>query len=371
MWPPCRPGWYVPFSIDSLCAPCPGGYYCANGSISACDERTPNWWSSPLSSSIAACTVPPTQPIGTVACPPLSDTSAMPSKQMCRAWFYSYLISGVMTSALPCPKNFYCAARSVLPIRCPDPVCTTMGAMQIAATCPLNSMSAPLNPCATCTVFPSANAYFIRGGSCDFCCSAGYYYIAASVTCAKQPASVNCADGYYAPQYPECTVGTLPCLPCPGAPQGTVVATGAAAAIIRMVNMPTLYGAAATCIYFCRPGYGAMMGYVLWNSSGCTPCPPGASGSAGTCTNCSKSAGYYTTEYAATACRSCGNYGYVDKGGCACVGGSIISSTYTQPLAYQCTACPPGAASNATACSMCPPGKVRLGAPRLMLKADT
>ncbi len=246
------------------CAPCPGGYYCNIGHIYACDEKSTKWWTPPLSSDITACAAPPTQqqPVGLlVACPLFSDFEYMPSVMMCRGFSDGvnggnyYLIAGVMPRALSCPIEYYCIPSSVLPIRCPVPFCNTMGSLQLASTCPTKSLSAPLNPCASCTAVPRTNAFFIAAGKCDFCCEAGYFYMASSVSCIKRPAGYSCTMGTFVPEYPKCTVGPLPCAPCPTAPQGAIPATDNLALYITSFDAADLYVGAAVCISYCKPGH--------------------------------------------------------------------------------------------------------------------
>jgi len=181
----------------------------------------------------------------------------------------------------------------------------------------------------------------------------------------------------YVPEYPACTIGTLPCILC-SAMEGAVVEK------IAVVENK--------CVYTCKAGYVAL-------PLGCRPCPYGSylptisayfnttsayfntTSPATACQNCSF--GYYTPQYAATACSECprgtvgdgdggcvicpsGKYFYHDDSDQACRNGFYRPTPWAECQecaagsviagGIDCVACPPGtfsASSTDAACTPC------------------
>lgn len=360
MLPPCRPGWYLP---AAACAPCPSGCFCPGGdAIFACDAAAA-WWSPPRAASAANCTPNLALPTAQQCPPNTSPKSTAVILHRCRADAGYFYLPGSPAAAELCPAGHHCPAGALRPIPCPAPApCTALGALQVTAPCPPGS-PAPLPPCAPCAPPLVANAHFTATGACAFCCNAGFYL--ALGQCLPQPTTAaGCPADTYAPVYPACTVGLLPCVACPPPPAGAL-RSGAPRSAIAAAGLDT-------CLYECQPGHipgahvpgapvlGGENATRFLVAAPCAPCPPGTVPAFSSimmmpsCAPCP--AGTHAPQPATPACLPCGQFAHSPPNAtaCTCLAAAIR-------VMGACVPCPAGAvAASATACSMCPAGTVHL-----------
>jgi hypothetical protein len=210
--------------------------------------------------------------------------------------------------------------------------------------CPAGSIR-PLDACAPCA--PMENAHYTAENSCaHFCCNAGYYFSSGwpyANACVRRPDDCRPVVGaYYVPEYPMCTVGTLPCGQCPAIEEAVSVAV-----------------VANQCIYTCKPGY---------VGDKCQPCPHGSFANASLhCENCSF--GYYAPKYASTSYSICPRGTMGDGGGgCViCASGKYFHDDseaetcrngFYRPTPWsECQVCAAGSVIVGDDCIACPPGK--------------
>ena len=373
MMPPCRDGWYLPWSLGlawraepglARCLPCPRGFYCNEDRINACEGGD----GPEEASTQSACTYLSTLP---ATCP--DNMQRRGSEAACRpmaGFFYA-----TPDVAVACPRHYFCPAGWA--IACPAAVDKCgIGEAAVAVRCPAGS-ARPLDACAPCE--PLENAYYTTENSCstaEVCCNAGYYFsyyafaANASAACVRRPAECQVRNvAALVPEYPACTVGTLPCILCSAMEGATSIAV--------VENK---------CVYTCKAGYVALQ-------TGCQPCPYGSylpttttvyfntsssyvNNASTACQNCSF--GYYTPQYAATACSECprGTVGDGDGGCVICPSGKYFyhdfgtlpkcRNGFYRPKPWaECQECAAGSvilhSIDGADCVACPPGTSTLG----------
>ena len=347
MLPPCRPGYYLPFTA-SACAACPPACYCpgVNNSIAACPstDRNGAWYTSAGASSADACGPYIANNNFAKTCGAFTSCPQgwVTSWGQCRASPGYYYVPDVADTrvGLLCPPGYYCPPQTLAPLACAvSAACPWLGLYVNPTPCASAGLSAPV-PCLSCGSAPPSNGgYYAAPGNCTTCCPDGM--LAVNAVCQPHPDSLACPTGYYRPAIPSCTQAFVACAACP-VPQTFVPAAS---------NGPG-FTAATSCRYACPAGT-----CLSADGSVCASAPPGAYADASrACVLCP--AGQYMPLAGATACYACPPTASASTPGsvyCACPAGSVRSVAASM---MTCVVCPPGTAGNGTSCDPCAAGSV-------------
>lgn len=381
MSPPCRPGYFLPFSANgsSACAPCPPSCFCPNATLNvgACDPASNAAWYAPPQSTAAAQCVPSSSTNLSAACPFLTHAPAssivsgsgggtLPlfSALQCRANAGAYFVPG-SSAGVPCPVGYYCPPDTLQPVPCATGSgarCDTPGFSTTPILCP-GGTPAPLNPCTPCNA-PAlpATAYFPEPGvSCRVCCGAGLIKVSAAslLLCQAPPDSLSCTAGSYRP-FPEACAASVPaCQPCPPPPTGAMFLPLAdlQALLLLQANgnasaIPGFGGSAygvGTCAYTCQ------LGLCIIGTPNTTVVRRGANGTSNATATAAAEAGrrhYFTIADNPTL-----NTSASPSSAIACV--VAVPGSIAPPSDGVCAPCPQGtyvAEYGGTACRTCPPG---------------
>ena len=349
LFKPCRAGYFwMPTDSDQRCTPCAGATYCADSVITACAPAANDAWYAPPKATGPADCVLKSITTGTVACPlnTIAPPNGATDRWQCRAAAGYFFVPGLHSAGQQCPVGYYCPQAALVPVLCNAAApCTEWGKKAVAVRCPAGS-AAQLPVCQPC---PSLPPYASLGmaGACEFCCNTGYVMTSATA-CAVAADSTTCASStQYMPEppNPSCMVISTPtCQACPVVAGATLTTDPT----YRRQMATRLWGTAA-CVYECPLGY-----YMLQSTTTCVACAPGkyqAKKNDPDCTVCPY--GTYSSVVAATACVSCGPYGFPSGGTqCTCVGGAYV-------VGGTCVACSLGSVTpTAGTCYPCPPGRV-------------
>jgi hypothetical protein len=380
---PCRPGFYMDFSIyhnassTPFCSPCASGCYCPGDSVMiACgvldNLDSNNCFSPPKSTSFTECTQPSSfSSTFSVQCPhntkgPGVGNTAK-SLFQCRADVGFYYIPGSPHGAVPCPKDTFCPRRAIVaPIPCPPfnasySECLVGQYPLSSSLCPLSQMSMYLDICQSCSGLPT-NAYWTSNmdSSCPYCCNDPYFYRTGNL-CGVHPTTTSCPEKMFMPRPSRCSNGMLACKDCTLSPSTPELSALNVTFRNSLISLNSLSLSFDTCFWGCSPGYRG--NYQVTNSqNSCTACSAGFfksfSGDAVACTLCPE--GKYAASPAASACVQCPLYSRSNalRTNCICMAGTYTVVNATDNTIMTCLVCNTGSisAEGASRCNSCATG---------------